>query len=736
MDSRKLAVGLVVLTIGIGVLWYLQKQAAPPQEQEQPTTRPAATRPAEEASTQMADASGVATPPAEPPAAAGEPEPATDGEPDRIERPKEEEPRAAADGVIAWGIPSGPERNVPLGSLDSETGFLLEARVLSLGGGLQTVKLTDYYATVADKELAEELKDHAEYLRRVGKGEGEYKGHYSVLNPISYEGVTHHSLTTSGAKILNAEGEELWRGDLSRRHWMVGPAGPLQEEGREQPSRAITLTCTIYRNVPRAAGPEQWSEYRFVTFHKTFIVRPKDYTIRVLLSVENHTDQKLTVEIDQAGPSGVPKESYREDLRQAVYGNVNLEDQTVQVRHKPVKEMDGWKLGAVHRLGGSDDANPVAWLGVVNQFFGSMVYLRPRQSDRIEATGYRAGFALVAARESEQSRAFLTRVSLPGLSSRPGRGEPVALDLFVGPKKRDMFVDAGAPYFREEYKRLNYISTIDFGSCFCAVDFLVLGMMWLLQWFSVVAMGNYGVAIIFLVVLVRAALHPLMKKQQLSMMKMQKLGPQMEELKKKYADDKDTLNKEMMRFYKQQGATPLLGCLPMFLQMPIWIALWTALRASVELRHAAFLPFWLTDLAAPDTVVDWGTPLPIIGSSLHLLPILLTVAMFLQTKFNPQMSGAATSATATPEQQQQQKMMKYMMPVMMLFIFYSMPSGLNLYIMTSTFAGVGEQYFIRKHMKKKEEEEALRETVVSAPGKAPRAARQKKQKGPFWVKRG
>jgi YidC/Oxa1 family membrane protein insertase len=217
------------------------------------------------------------------------------------------------------------------------------------------------------------------------------------------------------------------------------------------------------------------------------------------------------------------------------------------------------------------------------------------------------------------------------------------------------------------------------------------------------------------------------------MSKMSKFGPALQELQKKYADDKETLQKETMKFYKAHGATPILGCLPMFLQMPIWIALWTGLSATVELRHAAFLPFWLTDMAAPDRIMTWSTDLPLIGHSLNLLPLLGTLSTYLQTKLNPSSMGASATA-ATPDQQKQQKMMMYMMPIMMLFIFYNMPSGLNLYIMTSGFAGAIEQWVIKRHIARKQAEAEASEIVIEAPGKASRDVRAKKPKGPFWHK--
>jgi len=228
---------------------------------------------------------------------------------------------------------------------------------------------------------------------------------------------------------------------------------------------------------------------------------------------------------------------------------------------------------------------------------------------------------------------------------------------------------------------------------------------------------------------VRLILHPISKKSQVNMMKMQKFQPQMEELRKKYGNNKQEMSKRTMELYKDQGMAGnfLLGCLPMFLQMPIWIALFTAVDGNVAIRHHGLFPaswHWLTDLAAPDRLIpfSWfGLTKPIeipllsglVGGidAFNLLPILVTLAMFLQMKFSPQ----SQMTQANPQAAQQQKMMMYMMPVMMLLFFYSAPSGLNLYIMASTFGGLIEQKYIRKHIKAiKDKEEVVK---VAATGK-------------------
>ena len=228
----------------------------------------------------------------------------------------------------------------------------------------------------------------------------------------------------------------------------------------------------------------------------------------------------------------------------------------------------------------------------------------------------------------------------------------------------------------------------------------------------------------------RLAMHPVTKKSQVSMRKMTKLAPKAEEIKKKYANNKAEMNKQMMALYKEQGASPIIGFLPMMVQMPIWIALWSAVYASIELRGEGFLPFWITDLSMPDALYRFPTAIivPLLGwkiESLNLLPLLMGVAFYLQQKLMP--SQAAGSAN--PQVAQQQKMMMIMMPLLFPLMLYTAPSGVNLYIMSSTFAGVFEQYVIRKHIREKDEAES--KGLVAATSKTGGKVKKKKPK-PFY----
>lgn len=203
---------------------------------------------------------------------------------------------------------------------------------------------------------------------------------------------------------------------------------------------------------------------------------------------------------------------------------------------------------------------------------------------------------------------------------------------------------------------------------------------------------NWGVAIIMLSLVIKVVLHPLTAKSMRSMKEMQALQPHMARIKEEYKDNPQKMNKEMMELYRKHKVNPLGGCLPMLLQMPVFIALWQALTRAIELRGAGFL--WIKDLSAPDALyrLPFSFEIPLIGKmmgpidSINLLPILMGLATYLQQKLTP------TPGT----QASQQRMMSVMMTVMFTLIFYNFPSGLVLYWLVNTVLTAAHQYFIMR----------------------------------------
>ncbi|MCH7840234.1 MAG: membrane protein insertase YidC, partial [Planctomycetes bacterium] len=293
---------------------------------------------------------------------------------------------------------------------------------------------------------------------------------------------------------------------------------------------------------------------------------------------------------------------------------------------------------------------------------------------------------------------------------QPGETRSILNECYLGPKSREAFNEVAA-YREQEYVR-QIDASYSIGACsFMTFKSLTRFMVWLLNVLQAVVI-NYGIAIIILVLIVRTLLHPLTKRGQVNMMRMQErmgaLAPKMEDLKKRYANDKTKLNQETMKLYQQEGINPatqfLSSCLPMMLQMPIWIALYTSLNFNIDMRHQPFV-WWIRDLTAPDAFLQFeARNIPLLSAltgpitSLNLLPVLVSLSMFLQQKLMPKPtppSGRSSEQGAQAEQMQ--KMMPYMTLIFGLF-FYNMPSGLNLYIMASSTFGALEQWRIRKHI--------------------------------------
>jgi YidC/Oxa1 family membrane protein insertase len=204
---------------------------------------------------------------------------------------------------------------------------------------------------------------------------------------------------------------------------------------------------------------------------------------------------------------------------------------------------------------------------------------------------------------------------------------------------------------------------------------------------------NYGASIILLVIVINIFTYPLTYKNVKSMRHMQSVQPLLAELREKHKDDQQKLQAEMMKLYKENNVNPLGGCLPMFLQMPIFISLYLALARSPELKGSNFL--WIKDLSLPDALFKFGRSLPVLGDSFNLLPLLMMAAMVVQQKVS--MAARKGDGGKTAQEEQQQKMM-LMMPIVFGFIFYNLPSGLVLYWTTNTALLALTHYLIQRQL--------------------------------------
>ncbi len=245
-----------------------------------------------------------------------------------------------------------------------------------------------------------------------------------------------------------------------------------------------------------------------------------------------------------------------------------------------------------------------------------------------------------------------------GTKLEPQKIATFELKGFLGPKYYQKLAQVG--------HRLD--QSIDFG----IFAFISKPMLWFMQFIytSFGRFGNWGIAIILLTVFVKLLLWIPTTKQMLSMKKMTKLGPELQRLKSKYGDDKESLQRETMALYTREGINPLGGCLPMLIQMPIWIALYNTLFYAVELYQAPFIPGWIDDLSMKDPF--------------YITPVILGASMFLQQKMSP----------TTGMDEAQAKMLKIFMPIFFTAIMLFLPSGLTLYILVNTGISILHQWIV------------------------------------------
>ncbi len=304
----------------------------------------------------------------------------------------------------------------------------------------------------------------------------------------------------------------------------------------------------------------------------------------------------------------------------------------------------------------------------------------------------------------------------------PGASADLSMGIYAGPLDRDKIAEE--PLLKS--MGLPGLVVYNFGGpCgFCTFTWLTHALLGLLHLLHDYVFFDWAISIVFLVVIVRTILHPLtrwsQKKMALFGKQMGAIGPKQKALQEKFKSDPAKLQQETAKLWREEGISPtgLLGCLPAFFQMPVWIALYATLYFAVELRHQpAFYglfqaiqpessPFWrfLGDLSEPDRFFYFNEyyNIPLLSSlmgpihSINILPVILGVVFFIQQKY----LTPPTTMQLTPEQEMQQKMIKVMTVFMFPFFMYNAPSGLALYFIANSSLAILESKWIRSHMEK------------------------------------
>ncbi len=684
-----------------------------------PTTKEGATQPAP---TNAADAAfATSQAPANQPGAA-QPAPS---------RPAPAEPATGASPVTLRARVFEPSTPPPLGSLDAGRAPRADRSTLPTvqlefapeGAGLKAARLASYFETV---DRAEPVALQSQRVRTTDDA-GQPLASPQVLTPFAALGVMVDGVFV---RLDGTRERPVWRA--------IAGAGPGAFEA---------IIADDQRDIVRV--------------ERRYELSPGSHTIKLRQTITNLSDRQRTIQWFQVGPIDPPKDAlaYVGDRRRYRFGylldasrdpsRASVVSDAYLLMHDSVvgpRAPDGTLAPELKQWPNErsrENDLTLVWAGVTNRYFGvAACGLAPTPPLAWVAEVNRVALDMGTQADGRLDAVVGLRFdsapfTLPPPAEGSAYGQPppvqpasnqavssqadLSLAIYIGPLDR--------PTIRGDAiaGRLGIDGLVVFnmgGPCaWCTFSWLTGALLWLLDNLSRHVVFDWGVAIIVLVLIVRTLLHPVTKWSQIRMTrfgkKMQGMAPKMKALQEKFAGDRAKLQQETAKLWREEGVSPagMLGCVPMFLQMPIWIALSATLFFAVGLRHAHGFygvfqavqprssPFWhfLADLASPDRFWYWGGKsfsIPLISGfmgpieSLNLLPILLGAVFYVQQKY----LTPPTTTTLTPEQELQMKMTKWMMVFMTPLFMYNAPAGLTLYFCASSTFSILESRYIRRHI--------------------------------------
>ena len=673
------------------------------------------------------------------------------------EKPAVVAAKEPAAGAKPPAVPVFEHKSVKIGSLDPATGYFLEAEIDSKGASLASLKLNDpRYRELKDPKvplnlvgndinlrlpaLIEDLKSAQTERDSAAQLVKEVEASAQTKDPTAVAELEHDrtALQTAEENLRRAErnytlAQRTFNTDVPE----IDAAFAANEKnvaGREWSVAEVTAD-------PAHAGVNSAVTFSYPSPDGQFVVQKRyslvavpgagdsdgsspqarllrdtdtsGYLLHLDITLKNQSPAQRTASYLLQGPVGVPLENadntrkFR-DLKMGFLlpdGAINSTSKTAAtvISDQQKNKDQEWKA-------------PVRYIGVDVQYFAALVV--PVDEQLKDPTVERS-IPMVLDHPTNQS---LTDISVQ-LESKPIVMPPKQsvtqhYELYAGPKRKELLTAIQAE---------GILDTSWFSPPI--VSHVMLG---LLNFFHGLGLP-YGIAIICLTICVRACIFPLSLRQTAQAARMKEMQPRIEELKKKYGADKEGFAKAQMQLWREHKINPLGGCLPLFIQLPIFTGLWMAVNSSVDLRLAPFL--YIKNLAAPDALFHLGFTLPFLGwTDFNLLPF-ITVALFVvqQKMFMP---------PPTDEQQAMQYKMMNVMTVVMGVMFYRVPAGLCVYFISSSLWGVGErkllEYWKKKHPQKavtpdSSTAEGEKHALASIPGNKV-AARAGEAAGSFWKK--
>ena len=391
------------------------------------------------------------------------------------------------------------------------------------------------------------------------------------------------------------------------------------------------------------------------------------YMFTIADTVENHGAQPVTLFPDAAATrQGTPKTSGFAVLHEGFIGVIGADQSSTEITYAAIaKETNNAKVLPV------EGTAQGGWIGFTDKYWATTIIPDPNEQ-------YKGWFRMFPGVTNQ----YQTDVFVQAKTISPGASLEMQTRVFAGAKE-----SAVLNRYQNDLGISKFDMLIDWGY----FHFLTRPMFWLLTTIYHFV-GNFGVAILIITLLVKGLFYPLASKSYLSMAKMKAVQPQMKALQEKYPDDKVKQQQELMELYKREKINPVSGCLPVLLQIPVFFSLYKVLFVTIEMRHAPFFG-WIRDLSAPDPTNIFTlfglipfdpTHLPLFGSFLHLgvWPLIMGVSMWVQMKMNPEPTDPV------------QKTMFSWMPVIFTFMLGAFPAGLVIYWTWNNTLSVAQQTLI------------------------------------------
>lgn len=570
--------------------------------------------------------------------------------------------------LILWGIVQAPnkkELEAQRRKADSLR-VVEQARILS-----DTVSKIQQAQPVQQETILPDSLQTKKYLDELGEFAGAANGEnklYVIENDlikltVSSRGGRPYSVELKEYKTFGKQPVVLFDGDSTQFGLnFFNQNKPVSTNDLYfQPTDTAVRNATVERDsliMRLAVNSDKYIEYRYT-------LEPGSYMVHFSMELSGMKDivTRDPAALDMSWEINIPQ---HEQLKKN-----EIQYTSLYFRHYQ-EDVDYFRARSSKEVQQQDIPTQVEWVAFKNQFFSSVIIADQAFSNALVRS-------VTLPEESRYLKNFRTELGIP--FQRLDK-ETIKLKLFFGPNKFKLM---------KQYKayQLQELVSLGKGIIRWINQFVIIPIFdWLSRF-----IGNYGLIILLLTIIIKIGLLPLTYRSYLSQARMKVLKPQIDELTHKFPKGKELERQQAtMALYKKAGISPMGGCLPMLLQFPILFAMFRFFPTSIELRQEAFL--WATDLSTYDAIITWKTAIPVLGNHISLFTVLMTVSTILSMKMS--------DTSASTQQMPGMKTMMYIMPVMFMFMLNNFSAGLTYYYFLANVITIGQNYLFKQFVDEKE----------------------------------